>query len=145
MLFLSGFDKKKKLIISGVSLLLICAALWFEGSSDRLYKNLILIEEIQSCGLQASHSYRSNYDFEICLHNQSSAAAVRRLNFDLVASDCREGSCKEIQRVTNDLPVRIDAQSETTFSRNVSFDAIKDPQQEIAWTIELNSVLSNPN
>jgi len=137
VLFFSGFSKDRKLIISAVVIVLSVLGFWFESGAEKPRLNVVNTTDLSNCGISVSHSYRSNFDFELCMNNAASQGDVTRLSFSLIASQCGElGECNELQRVQRDLSVDLPASE----SRKISFSEVNPDLQGIKWSLDIHSV-----
>jgi len=143
VLFVSGFKKRTKIIISVCVLIFSGVGIWFEQADKGLRDNLIMIHEIVDCGVSAEHSYRTNYDVEFCLQNDSLKAMAKHINIDFIALSCLNGECLEIQNINEDVILSLAAQTSITLTKSLEFDKV--PQEfeneaTIVWSISVRSV-----
>jgi len=145
VLYASGFEKPRKVRICVIALILCAIGLWFDGYDKREVSNLVNISDVESCGLTAKYSYRTNFDMTICVKNDADKGTLSRLDFAVVASYCEKQACTELQRVVRSVPVKIAPASQTTFEQNLSFDKISASQRDLhnnsgnklLWSIEI--------
>jgi len=141
VLFLSGFSKQKKIIISVVTVIVCAAALWLDGYGEKPKEGIVSSANIVSCGLEVVHSYRTNFDIDLCLSNTAERGKVQRLHFAIVASSCDErGECSELQRVERDVLFVIESGQSATLKDNLSFNKIDPKNANVAWSTEILQV-----
>ena len=141
VLFLSGFEKRRKIIISVVAVLICAAGMGWESYSKKPRSNLISATELISCGVRAEHSYRSNYDIQICLENTANKGRIKRIDMTIKAEQCIEGTdCKELESVARSLSVDIAPQTSTTLKENLSFKLVNKAVADLQWSIEVLAV-----
>lgn len=141
VLFFSGFTKDRKILVSAVVALLAVIGIWVESYIEKPSLHIVENNELISCGIEAKHSYRSNYDFILCLHNKANEGHIKRLVFDLVAQQCDvDHQCTELERVQRDLSVDIAPSSTTKLMQNLNFsnvyDAVENNIDHVVWTFE---------
>ena len=137
VLYASGFEKPRKIRICIIAVVLCSIGFWFDGYYKRALNSLIEVSEVRVCGVTAEFSYRTNYDVKICLQNDATDAAVSRLKVAVIASNCAEDLCAEVQRVERDTLVNIDPISRVTLEQNLSFDRVNQDQSSIQWSVEV--------
>jgi len=123
-----------------IALIGLFFGLWFENNSEKPKSNIVNVADLSSCGISASHSYRSNFDFQWCVQNNASMGHVKRLGFSIVASNCGEpGDCNELQRVQRDLSVDLPAGESRQIKQNLSFSDVDVSLSGIQWSVEIHS------
>lgn len=137
VLYASGFEKARKIRISVIALALCALGFWFDGYDKRQIKNLVDISQIESCGVTAEHSYRTNYDLSICVQNSASEGTIKRLLFAVIASRCESDECAEVQRVERSLLVDIPPGSKVDLEQNLAFDKLTPTQSDLNWSAEI--------
>lgn len=140
LLFFSGVRKKTKLMLGFAALFLVAFSIWLEGYLKTPREGLIAVQEVSSCGVSASHSYRSNYNIDYCLENHSNEANVRRIELRFVAQDCDQQGCIEKDSATKDRDVNIAAGQSQQLRDNLAFDSIQDHTSKLDWKLEIISV-----
>ncbi|MBX2849051.1 MAG: hypothetical protein KTR16_12070 [Acidiferrobacterales bacterium] len=140
VLFLSKFNKKKKIAVCVAALAICIAGLWFDQSSRTPKENIISKSELVDCGVSAKHSYRTNFDIEFCLRNLSTSATARRVAMSFVALDCIDGSCEELQVMTKEVPLSLAPETEITLEENISFDKVDASSETVVWVAKVMSV-----
>lgn len=141
VLFASGFDKRRKIIITVVAVLLCALGAWFDGYGKNPKENVVSVSDVVSCGVSAQYSYRTNYDFKLCLKNNATSGAIKRARFAVIASSCPPASeCQEVERVVRDVAVDVPAGEQQTIVENLSFDAVPNDAENISWSMEVESV-----
>lgn len=144
VLFVSEFDKRKKIIISVVALVVTIFAMWFEQSGQVPKDDLLTVQDIVDCGVQAEHSYRTNYDVEFCLTNTGARATATRINVDFLALSCEEGDCTEIQAVNREVRLSLAPGESATMSENLDFNQLSEANENHVWSIRVVSVKALP-
>lgn len=139
-LYASGFDKARKIRISIAAVLLCAIAFWFDGYDKRDVDNLVELTQVSSCGLNAEFSYRSNFDFTICVENKADKGTLSRLHLALIAQDCNQQACTELQRVERNILVDIAPASRVQLAENLSFDKVDPELSSLSWEIEILAV-----
>lgn len=141
VLFFSGFEKRRKIIISVIAVLICVAGMGWESFSKKPRSHLIATEQVVSCGVQAEHSYRSNYDLQICIENTASKGHVKRIDMTVNAQQCgNNADCEVLESVTRSLSVDIAPQSSTTLQENLSFKSVDKNATGLQWGIEVLAV-----
>lgn len=137
ILFASGLERRRKIIVSVVAIGLCTAALVFDGYMNRESQSLVANSDIQTCGVSAKHTYRTNFDVTICLLNKHPTATLSRLNMQVIASTCEADSCTELQRVTRDIPMQLEPSARQNLIQNLSFNAVAFDAENIDWAVEI--------
>lgn len=141
VLYVSGFEKPRKIRISIIALILCAVGFWFDGYDKREIRNFVDISDVVSCGLTAEYSYRTNFDLTICVKNNASKGTISRLNFAVIASQCEGQICTQLQRVERSLLVNISPSSTVKLEQNMSFDNVSPTlssiQNGLQWSIEM--------
>lgn len=137
VLYASGFDKKKKIRISIIAVVLCAIAFWFDGYDKRELRNFVEVGQVASCGVSGGYSYRTNFDLTICVQNNAEKGTLSRLNIAVIASTCDAQQCTELQRVERSLLVDIAPNTRRVIEQNLSFDNLKPEQADIQWSIEV--------
>jgi hypothetical protein len=140
VLYASGFEKARKIRICIIALVVCAIGFWFDGYYKRELDSLLGVSQVEVCGVTAEFSYRTNYNFELCLQNDASDATVSRLNMAVIASKCAGQSCIEVQRVERDTLVSIAPRSRAILEQNLSFDQVDPDQGSIKWSLEVIDV-----
>ena len=144
-LFFSDFSKQRKVIISCLAVVIAVFGLWFDQSGQTPKEGLIAYSEIEVYALSAKHSYRSNYDFTFCLKNNSQAATVKRLTIKIIAQDCQQGECNQLEAVSKDFAISIGAGEQIEHTENSQFDALDPSSKDIEWKIEVSEIKALKN
>ena len=140
VLFVSDYDKRKKIIVSVVTLVISILGLWFEQSRQAPKDDLIAIHQINDCGVSGEYSYRTNYNIEFCLANESDRATATRISINFSALNCLAGDCQEIQSVNKEVRLKLEPQQSINLKENLDFDQITDSRGNIIWTTEIIAV-----
>lgn len=135
VLYASGFDKPRKIRISIIAIVLCVIAFWFDGYDKRQISNLISLENVEVCGLGAKFSYRTNFDFKLCLQNNAEKGTLSRIDFAVIAQECGEEECTEIQRVERSRPIDIAPQQKIILEQNISFDQVDPVSKSVQWSV----------
>lgn len=140
VLFLSGFSKRQKIIICLAALLICVAGMWFEQSSQTPKEGVISLSEIVDCGVTSKHSYRTNYDIEFCLRNNSLSATAKRVAISFAALNCEAGNCEEIQVINKDVALSLEPEQQITRTENLNFDKVEESLESVVWIAKVVSV-----
>ena len=113
----------------------------WESYSKKPKRNLVSASQVVSCGVQAQHSYRSNYDIQICLENTASKGRIKRIDMTINAQQCENNqNCAEIESVTRSLSVDIAPQTSSTLKENLSFKSVEKDIPGLQWSIDVSAV-----
>lgn len=140
LLVASGFERFKKMVLGTLLILLAVAGFIYEGYDKRELSDLVNESQIQSCGVTASHSYRSNYDLKLCVQNLAEKGVISRMKMAVVAKLCTSSdaeSCLEIDRVLRDVPVRVPPKSQVYILQNLSFRNVEPTTKGVQWSLEI--------
>jgi len=141
VLFFSGFEKRRKIILAIVAVVLLIAGLILDGWGKNPRSNIVNINELSVCGVTAQHSYRSNFNLEICLQNNSNTGAVKRVALVISAADCSAGElCTELQNVTRDFPIDLASDTKLVVEQNLAFDKVSPDNKTVKWSVQPVSV-----
>lgn len=137
VLYVSGFEKPRKIRISIIALILCGIGFWFDGYDKRQVSNFVSIDDVVSCGVNAEHSYRTNFDLAICVQNNAEKGTISRLNMAVIASQCDAQTCTQLQRVERSMLVNIPPKSFSTVDQNLSFDDVNPLLTNVQWSFEI--------
>jgi len=140
ILFISGFNKRLKIILSLSLLLMLFAGIWYENYGDTPRHGLISKDQIISCGVTGKHSYRSDYRINFCLQNNSKNASSNRMELRFIAINCSVEPCIVIESVIKDLYFEIQPEQQYKGVVSLAFDSILQEHDKIKWMIEVESV-----
>lgn len=141
LLFFSKFSKERKITLVALALVLSFLGFWFENSVGKPRINIVKPNQIINCGVTAKHSYRSNFDINLCVQNAAEFGRVRRLELSIIAEQCAEsGECVELQRVARDLSVDVLPQSSISLIQNLSFNDVDPGLKGVRWSFITRSV-----
>ena len=141
VLFASSFDKPRKILISVVVALFALAGLWWESASDVPRDGRVVREQIELCGIETKHTYRTNFDIHFCLRNNSETATVKRVAAKFIAQRCQPAtSCTQIQSINKAIMLTIQPLAEVSYTENLSFDLVEIGDTSVSWTIEIEEV-----
>jgi len=143
VLFVSNFKKSIKIILTICVLVIFGVGIWVEQADKVLKSNIIDATEIIDCGVSAKHSYRTNYDVDFCLRNDSLIGVAKQINLDFIALRCVNGECSEIQKVNQDVLLSLEAKSSDWLTENVDFDKVSQVPENgatLLWSIDVQSV-----
>ena len=156
LLFIANFTRNQRIIGVIVTCMLFVGAVWFDDNRKRPKSNILALDDISSCGIEAASPYRSNYDFSLCFENIAKQGTVRRLSFEVVASDCNSQPCQTVETVLREMPLTIAAGERALVKQNLKFDTVagllqntdEDPAmryKDIRWSVNLVEVKATPN
>ena len=140
VLYASGFEKPRKIRISIIAVLLCVIAFWFDGYDKREFTNLVELNSVTSCGIDAEFSYRTNFDFDICIENKADKGTLTRLHLAIVAQDCSQSECVDLQRVERNVLVDVAPGSKLKLTQNLSFDKVDLQSTSLNWAVEVLAV-----
>ena len=140
VLFLSEFTKQQKITICIAALLICTAAMWFEQSSQTPKDGVMSVSELADCGVRSKHTYRTNFDIQFCLRNNSSGATAKRIAMSFVAMSCESGNCQEIQVINKDLGLSLEPQEQVTLTENLNFDKVEPALDSVVWIAKVVAV-----
>jgi len=140
VLFLSKFNKQKKIIICITSLLVCIVAVWFDQYSQTPKEGVMRVNELEDCGVSSNHSYRTNYDIEFCLRNLSLISTAKRVSISFTALNCAAGDCQEVQVIRKDVSLSLEPESQVTLQENLNFDQVERPANNVVWLARVDSV-----
>ena len=144
VLFFSTFSKQRKIVLVGVSLALSIFGLWYESGANKPRSKVVKIEQVVSCGVSAKHSYRSNFDIELCIENTANTGNIKRVELAITAQQCdAQNNCTQLQEVVRSLAIDLPASSKTTLTQNLNFDKVSAHQDNVVWSFTILSVKAN--
>jgi hypothetical protein len=139
VLFFSPFSKQQKIVISACAGLILAIGLWYESHGKTPKSDLISVSEIVSCGASGEFSYRSNYNVDLCLQNNSVVATVQRIGLRVSVLSCENSNCSEIDAVDKEIRVHIKPQQEVQMTQNLSFDKLDPEIPYLNWMVQITS------
>lgn len=142
LLIASGFERRKKMVLGLLLLIVAIVGFIVEGYDKRELSDLVDESQVQSCGITAEHSYRTNYDLRLCVQNFAERGVISRLKMAVVAKVCPPVSgqqCLELDRVIRDIPVKISPKSQALILQNLSFKNVDPSNKELQWSFEILS------
>lgn len=114
---------------------------WLESNAGLPRSGIIGKDDISSCGIEAKHSYRSNFDLTICLRNNASDGLVKQLSLSIIVQSCSApDNCLVLETVQRDVGVDIAPNTAVTIKQNLSFDAVDPAATNTVWTVQVMSV-----
>lgn len=140
LLFISSFAKKKKIIIGLCAVVLLVTGLWYESRGNTPKAGLIEVGEVISCGTSAEFSYRSNYNVNLCLQNNSTTATVKRLELRVSVLSCEDSICQEVDYSDKGVSLEIEPEQRINTTLNLSFARLEKDTPNLKWTVETRSV-----
>jgi len=141
VLFFSHFTKNQKILIVFFATFISVVSIWYENAADKPKHNIVQLNQVISCGVSAAHTYRSNFDINLCIRNESTAGHIKRLELAIIAEQCLQtNECSELERVKRDLSVNILPDSSQTLMENLSFNQVDREQANIQWRFEVEAV-----
>lgn len=144
VLFFSWMSKKKKIYLTVTCVALCVAALILDSYRDSPRNGIVQVSQIELCGVQAKHSYRTNFDIDICMKNIADLGTVKRIQYEIIAQSCdAAGQCEEIQRVKRDRQAEISNSQQVTISDNVNMTEVN-PDSANHWKVDVLSLQATP-
>ena len=144
VLFFSKFSKERKIAIVALVVVVSFLGVWYESSVGKPRQDLVEPSQIIDCGVSAKHSYRTNFDIDLCVQNTSEFAKVRRLELLIIAQQCTNlGECVELQRVARDLSVEVMPSSSIMLKQNLSFNNVAPDLDDVKWSFIVSAVKAN--
>jgi len=141
VVFFSESSKNQKTAIVVISLLLCILGFWFESNLGKPRADVVQASQIETCGVVASHSYRSNFDLDLCLKNNADEGDVTRLSFTIAAQRCNDqGVCDQIQSIDRALLVDLPAKETLQLKQNLSFSELDPSLEDVQWSVTIHSV-----
>jgi len=141
VLFFSHFTKTQKILIVFFATLISVVGIWYENASDKPKHNIVQLNEVTNCGVSATHTYRSNFDINLCLQNESKKGHIKRIELAIIAEQCSQlNECVELQRVIRDLSISVLPNSSKKLTENLSFNQVDKDQGNIQWRFETQFV-----
>ena len=140
VLFLSPFSKRQKIVIGACAACVLALGLWYESHGKTPKSGLIKVSEIVSCGASGEYSYRSNYNVDICLQNNSTIATVQRIGLRVSARSCENSNCIELDAVDKEISLQISPQQKVHTIQNLPFDKLDAQTPNLSWIVETTSV-----
>lgn len=141
VLFFSSFSKQKKIVIAVLAVLISALGLGYEIISQQPVKGAMALTSVEACGVHAKHTYRTNFDLNICVNNVAEQGDITRIGFSIIASYCEEpNSCVEVERVRRDLNVELRASDNLVIEQNLAFNELDPELDGIIWALDIHSL-----
>lgn len=144
VLLFSQFSRQRKLLLSGLSIIIVLFVVWFENIGETPKTDLISADQITVCDLSATQTYRSNFDVSVCLNNASKQYATQRLALKFDVQQCQSGKCESIDNVGKTVTWAIAATSKQTRVFNLSFDNVAklnpENKAQLRWAATVETV-----
>ena len=140
VLFFSPFSKQQKIVIGACAACILAIGLWYESHGKTPKSGLIGVSEIVSCGASGGFSYRSNYNVDICLQNNSAVATVQRIGLRVAVLSCENSNCSEMDAVNKEISLQIGPKQRVQTIQNLSFDKLDPETPNLSWIVETTSV-----
>jgi len=135
LLFIVDVTRQKKLAIAGFTLFVACVLLWIEGRDERLENDLIKVDQVHICGVQSSHTYRTNFDVSVCLENRSQVGVIQRIAIEVLAEDCQnEVTCDSLGKVQYDVLFELPPGETQTLKQNLDFKLVDPDLEGLRWS-----------
>ena len=136
LLLVLDLDKRRKIIIISTTMVLLITGLIVDSWYKTPRNDVVALAQVVSCGISAQHSYRSNFDFNLCLQNNATAGTIKRISLQITASDCSvNNTCLELQSVIRDISIDLPAGTTLRFKQNLAFDALTEQHRNLSWTL----------
>ena len=141
LLFVSEFSKNRKIAISVFALLLCGFSIWYDDYSKKAVEGLVDISNLQVCGVSGEHSYRTNFDINLCLQNTAGRGVVKRVRVAIMAARCNSADmCVVVDRVERARSLELAPGEQLDLKENLNFPNLDPDTPEIRWTAEVLSV-----
>lgn len=140
VLFLSPFTKQRKMVIGACAACILAIGLWYESHGKTPKSGLIDDSEIVSCGATGAFSYRSNYNVDICLQNNSSLGTVQRIGLRVSVLNCENSKCEELDAIDKEISLQISPQQKVQTIQNLAFNELTARTPNLTWIVEITSV-----
>ncbi|MBT8114325.1 MAG: hypothetical protein KJP04_03035 [Arenicella sp.] len=127
-------------MISLLAIALCAAGLWLEQRGETPRAGRMAVAELVECGVNGKHSYRTNFDIQFCLQNNSSQATVKRVALKFVALQCDLGDCREVQAVSKELACDLAPSERITLTENINFKMVDPLDENVVWSVQPTSV-----
>ncbi len=149
------FAKRTKILISALALVAIITLASMEVYNNKPRSGLIDPVSISVCGLNVTHSYRSDYKVALCLENTTSAT-VKRIAFQVDGLRCPASSqndnepkskpegCKLLDSATRDVLLTIEAGAQTDLQETLRFDALTPAEADVTWSASILDIKAVP-
>ena len=125
ILFFSTFERRTQIITSVSLFVLTITTLWLDSYLSKPKSDNIDITEVAVCGLDVQYSYRTNYNIELCLKNNSASAVLRRVAFEISAQVCSsDNKCTSLQTKSKSRSLELRPGRQTTLADNMSFEQV---------------------
>ena len=140
LLFFSSFSKRIRIAASSALIALTLFGLWLDTGGRGISTSRVDVDQVVSCGVTGSYSYRTNYNLELCLQNNSSAASVRRLLLKFDAIDCKNGNCEVLDSVEDTVNLTIEPDSQIKRTENIAFDNVPEQSSDLQFAVSVLQV-----
>jgi hypothetical protein len=124
--------------------LLFIGGTWWEIGRDKPRTDAVALESVSPCGVVVTPSYRTNYQVELCVQN-SSGRGLTRIGYTVVAESCKPettNECVEVEQISREIPVSIQANSRKTIRENIRFEEIVEGDESIQFSATIDSLLA---
>jgi len=141
LLWRKDLNKQQKIAAIVALILLFIGGTWWEIGRDKPRDDSVALDSVTVCDVTASPSYRTNYQVDLCVQNDSDHPLVR-LGFTVSAEACEENDCTQIQQVSREIPVTIPANSRKTIRENIRFEEINEGDKNVSFKATIDSLLA---
>lgn len=140
LLLFSSFSKRVRISASLALVVLMVFGLWLDTNDKALSTKLVSAEQIVSCGVKATPTYRSNYDLELCLENTADFGTVQRLQMRYSALSCVAATCETLVATEERLSLSLASGQRVVHTENVAFSGLPEGVQELVFSAEVLEV-----
>lgn len=146
--FAAPFKRSVKTVLTVISMGLSVFLIAYETYDGKPRSGLIEVSDIQVCAVEIKPSYRSDYALTLCVQNTQDKATVKRIQFELTASQCANSDeCHDVETVTRDLPVVIGPEQRIELQQTLRFDELSKQNiaaEVIKWSARITEVQAVP-
>ena len=140
LLFFSSFSKRIRIIATAALIVITVFGLWLDTNGRAINTSRIQASEVESCGVSGAFSYRTNFNLDLCLQNNSAHATVKRLELNIEALDCESGTCEVADSRTEVINITIASGQRVQHVENVSFPLLSKELPDPVFTAQVTQV-----
>lgn len=138
--------KRTKIIFTLMAMLASICLIAYEVYDNKPRLGIIQASQIDVCGINVKHSYRTDYAVELCLNNTSSST-VKRLKFQVIGLRCEQqqpDQCTEIESNSHDQLISIKPNTEISMTEILRFEKIEPTDTLIRWDAKILTIKAVP-